>query len=204
MPKNTIRRAPSSVQLRAALPLVSNDSARTWVHLAYEGTWKGHPDGDFSFTADTFNNIVALFNAQKNPVPLTYEHPMKGTGQPVPAAGWIHALEVKDGSLWGYVEFTPQAADMVKAGEYKFCSVVVDLESVDRESGDMVGPELYEVGLTNTPFLDGQKPITLSRGAVSNYAERASGETSKTAVASAYVALAREQIYPGRGPKNSK
>ena len=52
---------------------------------------------------------------------------------------------------------------MVRAGEYRFCSVVVDMNAVDRVSGESVGPELYEVGLTNTPFLDGQHPITLTR-----------------------------------------
>lgn len=153
------------VSLRARLPLVADGASRTWIDLAFEGEWKGHHSGSFSFTQDVFKNIVARFEQQKNPIPLTYEHPEKWMGTPVVAAGWIHDLQVKDGHLWGLAEFTPKAAEMVKSGEYRFCSVVVDFESVDRKSGAEVGPELYEVGLTNTPFLDGQRPIALSRHA---------------------------------------
>lgn len=151
------------VRLRARLPLVADTAARTWMDLAYTGEWKGHQAGSFTFSTDVFSNIIARFDAQANPIPITYEHPDKWMGTPVVAAGWIHELKIKDGHLWGLAEFTPKAAEMVKSGEYRFCSVVVDFESTDRKSGEEVGPELYEVGLTNTPFLDGQRPISLSR-----------------------------------------
>lgn len=152
----------TAIRLRARLPLVADGAPRTWMDLAYVGEWKGHQAGDFKFTNEVFANIVARFEEQKNPIPITYEHPEKWMGTPVVAAGWIHELAIKDGHLWGLAEFTPKATDMIKQGEYRFCSVVVDFASIDRKSGDEVGPELYEVGLTNTPFLDGQKPIALS------------------------------------------
>lgn len=151
------------VSLRAQLPLVDSGSHRTWVQFALEGTWDGHPAGTFTFDRAVFEQIKATFERQANAIPLTYEHPERGSGQPVPAAGWIHELAIRGKELWGLVEFTPRAAEMVKSGEYRFCSVVVDFESTDRTTGDVVGPELYEVGLTNTPFLDGMAPITLSR-----------------------------------------
>ncbi len=151
------------VRLRAALPLVAENSSRAWIDLAYEGEWKGHHAGEFSFTESVFANIVKRFSVQKNPIPITYEHPEKYMGTPIKAAGWIHDLRIQNGHLWGLAEFTPDAAQMVKNGEYRFCSVVVDFASIDRKSGEEVGPELYEVGLTNTPFLDGQRPIALSR-----------------------------------------
>lgn len=131
--------------------------------LAYVGEWKGHMAGEFSFTTEIFANIIARFEEQKNPIPITYEHPDKWMGTPIKAAGWIYDLKVQEDHLWGLAEFSPDAAQMVRNGEYKFCSVVVDFESTDRKSGELVGPELYEVGLTNTPFLDGQRPITLSK-----------------------------------------
>lgn len=153
----------SVVRLRARLPLVAGDAPRTWIDLAYTGSWKGHHAGEFEFTQEVFANIVKRFEEQKNPIPVTYEHPEKHMGTPIVAAGWIHDLKISDGHLWGLTEFTPDAAQMVKNGEYRFCSVVVDFASVDRKSGEDAGPELYEVGLTNTPFLDGQRPIALSR-----------------------------------------
>lgn len=150
------------VRLRSALPLVSDNSARAWVEFAYAGEWKGYHGGAFTFDKSKFNSMIRNFNAQANPLPLTYEHPEPGNGQPVPAAGWIHALELRGDSLWGYCEFTPRAADMIKNGEYRFCSVVVSDESIDRVSGEEAGPTLFEVGLTNSPFLDDQIPIRLS------------------------------------------
>lgn len=155
------------VALRSMLPLVDEQSARAWVQLAYEGEWEGHHSGAFAFTRDTFAAIVANFDRQANAIPLTYEHPAyAGDGKPVPAAGWVHELRMRDGKpaeLWGLVEFTPPAAQFVRDGAYKFVSVVVGFESTDRRTGDDVGPELFEVGLTNVPFLDGMQPIRLSR-----------------------------------------
>lgn len=148
--------------------MLDGTAPRTWIHLAYEGEWQGHPAGEFEFTRQVFDQLVSNLARQKNPAPLTYEHPnYSGDGAPVPAAGWIHQLEVRDGSagaeLWGEVEFTERAAKFVRSGEYRFCSVVVDFDSIDRKSGEPIGPELYEVGLTNQPFIDGQRPIAFSR-----------------------------------------
>lgn len=159
------------VALRSVLPLVSEDAPRRWIHMAYEGEWQGHHAGAFAFTPDVFRRVVRNFSRQSNRVvPLTYEHPdYAGDGRPVPAAGWVHELEVRSGTdgaeLWGLVEFTPTAAKMARDGEYRFVSVVVDFNSRDRGTGDDVGPELLEVGLTNVPFLDGLEPIRLSRRA---------------------------------------
>ena len=142
---------------------MADGAETTWIQVAVEGSWDGHPMGAFEFTPDVFASILRNFDAQSNPVPLTYEHPDKSSGQPIPAAGWIHSLEVRGEALWAEVEFTKRSAEMVRAGEYKYCSVVVWFDSEDRATGDDIGPELLEVGLTNTPFLDGMEPITLSR-----------------------------------------
>lgn len=153
-----------AIALRSMLPLVSDDAPTTWIEAAFVGTWEGHPSGPFEFTLDTFKQIIANFEAQANPVPLTYEHPAhSGDGQPIPAAGWVHELKIEGESLMALVEFTPRAAQMVKDGEYRFSSVVVDFEATDRETGETRGAELYELAITNTPFLDGQRPIKLSR-----------------------------------------
>jgi phage I-like protein len=141
-----------------------------WIHCAREGEWKGHHNGEFQFTRKVFERIVRNFKKQSNPAVLTYEHP-DHVGKDGLAAGWIRSLDVREGQggadLWAFVEFTPAAAEHVRAGEYRFCSVVVDFESIDRASGEEVGPELHEIGLTNIPFIDGLQPIQLSRRAAS-------------------------------------
>ena len=62
-----------SVLLRGMLPMVREGAAQTWVDVAFEGTWRGHRAGEFSFTREVFEEIVANFRANPNPVPLDYE-----------------------------------------------------------------------------------------------------------------------------------
>lgn len=147
-------------------PLVAYDAPRKWVQIARAGNYKGHPSGAFSFDAGSFERIVANFDAQRNPVPVKYGHPDgESDGRPVPAVGWIHDLEARgDGSqLWAFVEFTADAAQLIREGKYRYCSVVVDVAAIHRETAKEIGPELLELGLVNNPFIDGMEPIRLSR-----------------------------------------
>lgn len=149
--------------LRSRLGLVSLDASSDLrdAHLFTFGEWQGHSNGSFEFTPEVAKQIIANFEAQKNPVPFTYEHDFQ-PGQPRPASGWVQSLELRDDGLWAKVEWTKRAAEMIRAGEYRYCSVVVDFESTDRKTGEPIGPELLEVGLTNTPFVDGQEPLAAS------------------------------------------
>lgn len=156
--------------LRQRLPLLDDGAKTVWIHCAKPGEWKGHEVGEFAFDRATFDRIVANFERCNNPIPLTYEHP-EHRGDDGIAAGWIHKLEVRSDGLWALAELTEKAAGHIRSGEYRFCSVVVDFESTDRETAEEVGPELYEIGLTNVPFIDGLSAIRLSR--------RASGTSHK-------------------------
>jgi hypothetical protein len=144
------------------------DAACSWVEMAYESEWNGHPAGPFAFTRAVFADIKRLYDMGEQPVPVLWGHPRHDLGVPIDAAGWIQALEVRDGAdgveLWGYVEWTKDAADRIALGAQRFCSVVVDFAPIDRVTGESAGlAELYELGLTPSPFLPGMTPITLSR-----------------------------------------
>ena len=144
------------------------DAACSWVEMAYESEWNGHPAGPFAFTRAVFADIKRLYDMGEQPVPVLWGHPRHDLGVPIDAAGWIQALEVRDGAdgveLWGYVEWTRDAADRIALGAQRFCSVVADFAPVDRVTGESAGlAELYELGLTPSPFLPGMTPITLSR-----------------------------------------
>ena len=148
-------------------PLLANATC-SWVEMAYESEWNGHPAGPFQFTREVFADIKRLYDASEQPVPVLWGHPRHDMGVPIDAAGWIQALEVRDGAtsceLWGYVEWTRDAADRIALGAQRFCSVVVDFAPIDRVTGESAGlAELYELGLTPSPFLPGMTPITLSR-----------------------------------------
>jgi len=146
------------------MPLIGADAVRTWIHVAYEGEWRGYGSGEtIRFDGDFFRQLKASFDDQKNPAPLTWEHPDR-RGR-TPAAGWILELDVREGDraeLWALTELTDQAARDIRDGAYRFCSIEYAPVSIHRVTGEEVGPEFIAVGLTNQPFLDGQTPIRLS------------------------------------------
>jgi len=147
----------------ALMPLAKKPEGKTSVvHVAYEGTWDGHPSGSIEFTAQVFDALVSRFESQQNPMPVDYEHSsMSPSPTGSPAAGWIHELWRDGGNLYARVEWTDRAAEYIRRGEYRYCSPVIDFDSIDRKTGESVGPEMFNLALTNNPFLDGQKPIRL-------------------------------------------
>lgn len=153
-----------AVELRSMLPLIAPNAPRTWIHCGIEGVWKGHPNGPFEFTQEVFGQIRANLKNQINSViPLHYGHPdYKVTPEPEPA-GYVHDFAIRDDGLWALVELFPETAEQIRAGKFRFCSVVVRFDSVDRKSGEPCGAEVFEIGLTNSPFIDGLTPIKLSR-----------------------------------------
>jgi phage I-like protein len=117
-------------------------------------------------------NMIGVFRRRKNPIKVDYEH--DSLSDVIPgfnkiAAGYIHDLEIRgDGwgagdGLYGLVEFTARCADMVRSGEVRFNSPVIDPAAVDRKTDSPVGMELVQAAVTSDPFLDGQRPITLTR-----------------------------------------
>ncbi len=144
--------------------LVGEDAPKQWMHLTIEGAYKGHQMGEFEFTREVHAEIIRNFDRDPNPIPVTLGHDGE---QETPAYGWIHQLELRkhDGKegLWGLVEFTERAAEWVRAGNVKFCSVEVDFDARDAVTGKPIKSELFGCAFTNKPFLRGQAPLHLSR-----------------------------------------
>lgn len=70
-------------------------------------------------------------------------------------------MELRDNGLWTKVRFTPRAAEMVRAGEYRYTSPVWLLNRPDPVTGEKVPARFHSVALTNTPFQDGLEPVTV-------------------------------------------
>lgn len=146
---------------------VSTRPGPRWVQLAYEGEWKGHPDGSFRFDATVFEQMVANFKARAVKIVVDYEHSSGHLGLEAPAAGWISDLKVERdatgrAALWGHVEWTQRAAGLIEAQEYKYLSPTIFWSWKDPSTGDPAGAFLFAVALTNTPFLDQLPELTLS------------------------------------------
>jgi hypothetical protein len=143
--------------------------------VALEGEWTGHPGGAFRITEEDIDCMVEVFNAQKTPLQVDFNHSSVPDDRvPTPeegkAAGWITSLCKRMGErgaeLWAdVVEWGAEAAEYIRKGEYAFCSPVLLFESTDRVTGESVPARLFNVALTNVPFLDGMAPVRLSETA---------------------------------------
>lgn len=172
------------VCLRSQLPLIRGNAPTEWVHVAYEGEWRGYHGRTFEFTRQRFHEAIANHERQRNAAKLDFDHEtdFAEPGTSVPARGWVHRLEIRDADgvahLWALVEFGAEAVEKNRAGGYRFCSGVFDFEATDRVTGEPVGLYMPRLSLTDDPFIDGQTPIILSRAA----AVALSGDTSMSKI----------------------
>ena len=84
-------------------------------------------------------------------LPIDYEHQgerSEQNGQPAPAAAWIEDVFVRDGAIWGKVEWTERAAAMIRAREYRYLSPLF------QHTRDRRITRLRGAGLTNDRAFD--------------------------------------------------
>jgi len=153
------------------------------VPIAVMGNWvkDGHR---FSITLEDLHDMVRNFAKRKNDqVVIDYEHaseqPAVAKGGPIPAAGWIHELglreqgpDLREGSgplpsapgpyLFALVEWTPEAERLIRSGHYRFFSPSIDWGARDKQTGEPQGATLTSGALTNHPFLEELPPIMLT------------------------------------------
>ncbi|MCT7668173.1 phage protease, partial [Shinella kummerowiae] len=94
--------------------------------------------------------VVQAFAREQVPLAIDYEHGqahLAAAGKEAPAAGWIVAVEERDGAVWGKVDWTKPAAARVVAKEYRFLSPDFD----HTREGLIV--KLNGAGLVNRPAL---------------------------------------------------
>lgn len=109
----------------AASELPADQAAPEWVELLPTGKVRGR-DGRV-FIVDDPAAVVAASDVSGAELPIDYEHQAdapRGNG-PVPAAGWVEELAVRDGAIWGRVKWTGKAANMIAAREYRYLSPVL-------------------------------------------------------------------------------
>lgn len=124
--------APEWVELIPAGPRI----------LGRDGRWWTIPDPDA---------VASRFDPAKEPqIDVEHSSQMQAPqGLPAPAVGWIKALEVRDGAIWGRVEWTKEGADLVSGRAYRYLSPVFRFDYATNEIS-----ELICAGLTNNPNLE--------------------------------------------------
>jgi len=145
----------------ALLPAAAHEADFTppeWVELIPAGTFSGR-DGRGPYLLD-IEAVLAAFAKAGLDLPIDYEHQTLSAADkagPVPAAGWITALEARDGALWGRVRWTEEAAQLIASRAYRYLSPVF--------SHDKTGRILSIEGaaLTHYPNLD-LTPVAHTQG----------------------------------------
>lgn len=108
-------------------------------------------------TARDAQALVADWQSRATPLVVDYEHQTQlsaQNGRPAPAAGWITALDWREGAgLFATVDWTDKARAHIRAREYRYISPVF---CFDPQSGAVL--RLICAALTNHPALDGMAP----------------------------------------------
>lgn len=137
--------------LLASLNFALPENADTeWIELIPIGPQVVGRDGR-KWINDDPAGIVAAFNADGRDIVIDVEHATEikaPKGEPAPAAGWITALEVRTGAVWGKVAWNADGRSAIENRSYRYYSPVFLFE---KAGGRIV--QMRSVGLTNIPNL---------------------------------------------------
>jgi phage I-like protein len=125
--------------------------APEWIELLPAGDFAGR-DGRGPFRLSNPAAVIAATDGLRMEagLPIDYDHATDfaaPSGRPAPAAGWIHTIEVRDGALWGNIEWTSHGRAAVVTREYRYISPVFEYS----EDGEV--QRLLRAALTNNPNL---------------------------------------------------
>ncbi len=121
-------------------------AAPEWVQLLPRGPLIAGRDGRSFLLNDPAAVIAATL--PHLPLVIDFEHAAEiGNAQPAPAAGWIEALEARDGGIWGRAAWTAKAAAMIAAREYRFLSPAF----FHAKDASQTVTELTSAGLVHKP-----------------------------------------------------
>lgn len=132
------------------IALNAEASAPDWIQLVPAGPRIMGRDGRWWMMSDP-QAVADRFDPTKEPqIDIEHSSEIKAPmGEPAPAVGWIKGIEVRDGALWGRVEWTPMGTMLVADRAYRYLSPVFTYDLADGEIGRIVS-----AGLTNQPNLE--------------------------------------------------
>lgn len=136
-------------QLQGLALNFQSGAAPEWVQLTPPGPAVVGRDGR-SWRMSNPEAVVAAFDPGKKPqIDLEHSSQLKAPkGEPAPAVGWIEEIEVRDGALWGRVDWTAEGAAHVTGRAYRYLSPAFRF---DPSSGEII--QIVSAGLTNNPNL---------------------------------------------------
>ena len=180
---------PTTLVNLATTKADANTPAQSWIQLAVVGDFVSNKYGKFSIEKTDLVEMVQNFAADRTPI--DYDHLTNSPTHPHDsiAAGWLQRVELRDGgtTLWGLVEWTPDAEKRIENREYRFISPSF-MKDYKTPTGEKVGTKLLAAALTNVPFLPEMAAVVLGADAV--FGQFALSLPAGTAQATRAVSLA--------------
>ncbi len=122
------------------------------------GEWEhsAAPNGRLKVTKEFVGKIVQNFHAGiRDDVPVPLGHEVDA----ISSIGHVVGLEVDDDGLWGIHEIESED-DAEKIGStWTGSSAFIDLNAVDKETGEELGPVLVHNAITNAPYIKDLAPF---------------------------------------------
>lgn len=118
-----MRAPPSKLRIGVCDVALADGGAPEWVHLLPPGRTTGR-DGRVFDVVDPAA-LILDFEARGVSLPIDFEHQLdddKTRTGPIPAAGWITKLKADDAGMWGKVEWTGTAAELIAQKAYRYLS----------------------------------------------------------------------------------
>jgi phage I-like protein len=130
---------------------VKTGLAPEWIQLVPAGDKVEALDGR-KFGNASPQHVVDAFWKDPRDVPIDWEHASElraPKGKDAPAAGWIVAMEVRNGAVWGRVEWTQRGRASLESREYRYISPAF---MFDKKTGNIL--RVVSAALVNRPALD--------------------------------------------------
>lgn len=125
-----------------------------WIHLLPFGIHET-VKGRFEMDQESAERVVLHFNSYFKNVDMVvdFEHQSREEGE-APASGWISEVEIRANGLWGHVQWTLRATELLAGREYRYLSPVVYVSKKDRKAAF-----LESAALTNNPAFRELEPV---------------------------------------------
>lgn len=141
----------SALGTHLEISLNADQDVPEWIHLLPAGPDIKGIDGR-AWVLPNAQTVLDAFNARSSDLIVDYEHGselLANHGAPAPASGWVKALDLRADGIWGRVEWTDKALNMIKAREYRYISPGFYF---DQETREILA--FKSVALVNQPNLN--------------------------------------------------
>ncbi len=134
-------------------------SGESWIQIMKTGEWQHPKLKQIRITQDDLAQFADNFKRRVRGVDLAVDvshNPDAG------AVAWFKDVRAEGDKLMAQVDWTPEGANLVKTGKYRYFSPEFMFQWTDPATGQTHKNVLLGGGLTNRPFLKNMEPVAFS------------------------------------------